>query len=76
MCWALFIINHLRVILAPIFVLSGSADKASERDGLEGSLVKFGLSFGAVRFTNVPDSEGMVKLWKFVHIIQLFLSNF
>jgi len=30
----------------------------SERDGLEGSLAKFGLSNCFVRFANVPDSKG------------------
>jgi len=31
-------------------------------DGLEGSLAKFGLSFGFVCFANVPDSEGKVRV--------------
>jgi len=33
-----------------------------ERDGLKGSLAKFGSSVGFVRFANVPCSEGMVIL--------------
>ena len=33
---------------------------ASERDGLKGSLAKFGFSVGFVRFANVPESEGIV----------------
>jgi len=35
---------------------------ALERDGLEGSLAKFGCSAGFVRFANVPESEGKVRL--------------
>ena len=30
---------------------------ASEREGLKGSLAKFGFSVGFVRFANVPESE-------------------
>jgi hypothetical protein len=36
---------------------------ASEREGLEGSLAKFGFSVGFVRFANVPESEGMLRDW-------------
>jgi len=33
---------------------------ASERDGLKGSLAKFGLSAGFVGFANVPESMGWI----------------
>jgi len=31
-------------------------------DELEGSLAKFGCSVGFMRFVNVPDSEGKVRV--------------
>ena len=49
---------------------------ASEREGLEGSLAKFGFSVGFVRFANVPESEGMVCvgtiLLFFLFVFQFF----
>ena len=49
---------------------------ASEREGQEGSLAKFGFSVGFVRFANVPESEGMVcvgtMLLFFLFVFQFF----
>jgi hypothetical protein len=48
-----------------VFVLSGSAVKALERDGIEGSFGILGLSTSLVGMPNVPESEGTVRCAKF-----------
>lgn len=58
MCWVLFIINHISVILALIFVLSGLALFELVRDGLTGFFASFELSVSHKGLANVPDSEG------------------
>ena len=50
----MFCIRHFQFYRNLCFV------SASEREGLEGSLAKFGFSVGFVRFANVPVSEGTV----------------
>ena len=47
----MFCIRHFQFYRNICFV------SASAREGLKGSLAKFGFSVGLVRFANVPESE-------------------
>ena len=67
----LFFINSNLSILPQYFLVT-----ASEREGLKGSLAKFGFGVGFVRFANVPESEGTVCvgtiLLFFLFVFQFF----
>jgi hypothetical protein len=61
--WALFIINHLHINLPPIFVLTGSAVRAFEREGLEGFFSILGFRVSPAGMLNMPESAGMDCVW-------------
>jgi hypothetical protein len=68
----MFCIRHFQFYRNICFV----SVSVSEREGLEGSLAKFGFSVGFVRFANVPESEGTVCvgtiLLFFLFVFQFF----